>query len=368
MHRRLFLTGSMAVLFAGCARAQERAWPGLIGEVLAGTPVPALGYAVVTPDGLAALEVAGLRVRGGEAVVSPADKWHLGSNTKAMTAALYARLVEAGRARWGATLTELFPDLTLDAGWTGVTVEDLMRHRAGLTDAGLIDGAWLNGSRADPRPLPEQRTDFAAKALGAPPKGARGAFAYANANYIVAGAAIERLVGGAWEDAMQAEVFGPLGMASAGFGAPRGEQPWGHTPGLVGGVASMARDPDGVADNPAALGPAGTVHASLEDYARFIRLFLTDGGGFLTPDSVARLTSPGGTTAPAYALGWGVNAGAEWARGPMLGHEGSNTMWHAVAMVAPGRGLGIVTVANMGGPGGAAAQALARRLVERHAA
>ena len=47
------------------------------------------------------------------------DKWHLGSNTKAMTAALFGRLVDQGRARWGARVVDLLQSRHKCAGVGG---------------------------------------------------------------------------------------------------------------------------------------------------------------------------------------------------------------------------------------------------------
>lgn len=352
LDRRTLLALPAAGLLAACgprAARSSTAPAGSLQRIVDETGAPALGGMVVTPTGIAFLEVAGRRRIDGPDPVTVRDKWHLGSNTKAMTAALYGKLVEAGLAKWGATLRELFPDLTLDAAWSTTTLEAVMSHRAGLSDKGVIGIPWLIAALDDERPLPAQRTALVGKALAAPPKGKVGVFEYANINFVVAGAAIERLVGGDWETAITERLFKPLGMAGAGFGAPKGDQPWGHRslPFGIGGLKAV--DPAGPADNPAALGPAGTAHMPLEDYAKFLRLFLTGGADYLKPETIAHLTTP----APGadYALGWGVSTGKAWARGPRLGHEGSNTMWHATAMVAPARGVALVSVSNAYPPG-----------------
>lgn len=343
--RRHLLLAAPAGLLAGCSRKPASTAPrGSLQRILDMTDAPALGGAVVTPEGLTFLEAAGLRNRGRPDKVTKDDLWHLGSNTKAMTAALYGRLVEEGLAKWGATLPELFPDLKLDPAWSRTSIEQVMSHRAGVSDGPVINTGWLLKAQSDKAPMTAQRTALASTALTVPPAGRPGQFEYANLNYILAGAAIERIVGEPWETAITERLFKPLGMATAGFGAPRGAQPWGHRrlPMGVGGLIPM--DPEGAADNPAAMGPAGTVHASLTDYAKFVRLFLTDGGGYLKPETIAHLTTP--PPGADYALGWGVAADKPWAKGPRLGHEGSNTMWHAVAIVAPARGVAIIAVSN----------------------
>lgn len=353
------LLGLAARAVAGARAGGDAA----LAEVMAAeAPPPALAGAVVTADGFDWRGVAGVRRAGDEAPATLDDLWHLGSNTKAMTSALYARLVEQGRARWGATVPELFPDLTIDPAWATITIEQLMAHRSGLVDARALGLSWLIRARTDERSLPAQRTALAEAVFAAPPTGETGTFSYSNGGYTVIGAAIERITGQSWEEAITAELFVPAGITSAGFGAPRGDQPWGHmsTP----TTRPQPVDPEGVSDNPQAMAPAGTAHMTLDDYARFVRLFLTDGGGVLSPQSVRRLTTP--DEGADYALGWIVRPQA-WAQGPVLAHEGSNTMWHAFVAIAPELGLGIVTLSNDHGRGGPACTALARGLIGAYA-
>lgn len=320
---------------------------------------PAMAAAVVGRDGVIWSGVRGVRRAGGEEPASLDQKWHLGSNGKAMTAILYGRLVEQGRAKWGATLPELFPDLTIDPALAPVTIDDLLRHRSGIVDRNLFTREVMMAGHQDQRPTREQRTDFARMALGKAPTGARGTFSYGNGNYALAGAAIERLTDRPWEDAIKAWVFDPAGMTSVGHGAPQGDNPWGHR---MMGEQLAAVDPARFADNPAFMGPAGRMHMTVADYARFLRLYLTGGGGVVGADTLQRLTTPAEGPPPAYAYGWGVQPSAPWARGPALAHEGSNTMWHAVAMVAPERGLAVLSVANDRTKGGPANQGLAQAL------
>lgn len=330
-------------------------------DAAAGLGSPAVGGGVVTRDGLVWSGVRGVRRADGSDPVLIGDRWHLGSNTKAMTAAVFARLVEQGRTRWGLTLAEAFPGMPLDPAWRDVPVEALMRHRAGLIDEPVLGRTWLMTARGDPKSLPEQRAALAASALSRPPAGEPGAFAYANLNYIVLGAVIEAIAGAPWEDVMRAQMFEPLGLASAGFGPPPDPNAWGHI--QADGRPTPMDPASPYSDNPAALGPAGTVHMTIADYARWTQALC--GGDWLSADSLARLGDAPETTS-AYALGWlvlpappvGLFAGAD----RLLGHEGSNTMWHAVALVAPSRGAAVFAFANDEAKGAAAAQTLAQRL------
>ena len=163
---------------------------------------------------------------------------------------------------------------------------------------------------------------------------------------MLAGAAIERITGAPAEATIAEQVFQPLGLASAGWGAPLEPAPWGHR-NVFGQLIAM--DPASpAADNPAALGPAGTAHMSLEDYGRWLRVFLGERPeGFVSDESLARLTRAWPDESSTYALGWGVARTAGWTGGgPGLAHEGSNTMWRCAALVAPARGLASAVIAN----------------------
>lgn len=314
--------------------------------------IPALGAAIVDANSARSVAVTGVRVRGQDAPVGRDDRWHIGSCGKSFTAALYARLVEGGTARWHATLPELFPDLaaSIDAGWRDVTIEQVLTHRSGLP--GNLSSMAMDAAYHDERTLEEQRGAVAASALSRPPRGV-GSFRYSNLGYIVAGAAIERIAGRSWEDTITTELLRPLGMTSAGFGAPTGAHPWGHRPrwnrfGRGGPVDPGGPEHPAVdADNPSVLGPAGRIHLTLDDWARFIGLFLTEGGTLLQPGSVTRLTTPAPGGGPRMSMGWAVPRGA-LARRVAYGQQGSNTFWVATAVVARSRDRAAMVVCNDG--------------------
>jgi len=181
---------------------------------------------------------------------------------------------------------------------------------------------------------------------------------------VIAGAMAESVTQKPWEELMHARLFEPLGMASAGFGAPGSEskvdQPWGHT------AKDHAVDPGAEhADNPAAIGPAGTVHATLADWGRFVALHMAGERGaprLLSAESFARLHArPEGGD---YALGWN-SIPRDWAGGRVLNHAGSNTLWYCVVWAAPERDFAILVACNIGGRNAElACDALASKLVQ----
>lgn len=322
----------------------------VVEEARRGCGAPAMGAALVAPDGSARVAVSGTRTRGRDTPVTAGDPWHIGSCTKSMTALLYARLAESGRAAWGAPVPSLFPDLAADPGWAAVTIDDVLVHRAGVRPN--LSVRDLRDAAADVRPVRVQRTEAAAAALAAPPD-RPGRFRYSNLGYMVAGAAIERIADLPWEDALDTEVLAPLGIAGAGAGAPRGDAPWGHRPLLGGRWRGPAADPGRpeVADNPAVMGPAGRVHLPLAEWARFVAQFLEGGATLVGEASIARLLARPEGPGPPQAMGW-VHADERAERvlgiAVSLGQQGSNRRWSATALLSADRRRAALAVANDG--------------------
>ena len=316
--------------------------------------VPALAVAVIQKDRLVALGAVGVRKHASPETVTTADRFHLGSDTKAMTATMLAMLVEQGRLRWDTTLAEAFPDLreTMHPDYRAVTLEQLLQHRGGTPADLTRDGLWARLCKREGTPR-EQRELLAKTVLSWPsakPPGTE--FLYSNAGYAIAGVMAERASGEAWEDLMRQMLFEPLGMASAGFGAPGMpgviDEPRGHA---VGWLLTTPMEPGPAADNPPAIGPAGIVHCSLPDWAKFIRAHLRGergGSGLLKPESFGRLHTP--PPSCDYALCWGVMESA--AEGRCLSHAGSNTMWFVRAWLALDRDYAVLVATNIGGTAG----------------
>jgi CubicO group peptidase (beta-lactamase class C family) len=310
--------------------------------------VPALAAALVRGDRVTALGCDGVRRRGSPERVTPADRFHLGSCTKAMTAALVARFVEEGRLRWAQEVVPSLPFVEdAHAGWKGATLERLLWHRAGVPSDLSKDGLWARLWRREGSEV-EQRRTLAKGVLGKAPARAPGsAYEYANAGYALAGAMLEEATGRPWEDLLRERVFVPLGIETGGFGAP-------GTPDAVDAPRGHRADgtpvePGPGADNPPAIGPGGTAHMTVEDWARFVAEFVVRPGKGrlgLSAKTVERLTTP--PDGADYAMGW-VVARRPWG-GRVLTHAGSNTMWFCVAWVAPEKGFAVLVACNQGGP------------------
>jgi CubicO group peptidase (beta-lactamase class C family) len=184
--------------------------------------VPGAGAGMIAVDRAPILAVAGRRSCDRPDPVQAGDRWHIGSCCKAVTALLFARLVEQGRTAWDLPLAALFPDLSagLHPGWAERSVTEVFHCRAGVPAD--LTGAEMREAWHDRTPLVGQRSAIATRALARPP-GPRGRFLYSNLGYILIGAAIDRIVateGADYESALAAHVLHPLGITSHGFGPP----------------------------------------------------------------------------------------------------------------------------------------------------
>ncbi len=311
-------------------------------------------------DGTMELEAVGVRRIDSEDPLKSDDPMHLGSCTKSMTATLLALLVDEGKLRWDETLREIFADdpIVTASEWGNTTVAELIHHTSGA----VPNPPWTRF--ADPEIdvvelrrnllhwLSKKRRD--SKLVGQ--------FEYSNLGYAIAGHVIEKIRGVAWEAEMQKRLFEPLGMKRVGFGAPSKslseDVPWGHQ--NVFGIKRPTEE-----DNVPALGPAGTVYASMPDWIKYLRFHLqlarrqrtqsSDADTAADPaatipipisrESIAYLHTP--EAGQTYAGGWTCSE-RSWAGGKIMTHNGSNTSWYCVVFLAPEQGRGIIAASNYG--------------------
>lgn len=358
MCRRSLLSRSLFVglfalgIFAGAVRAAEDTAPDdfttKLEEIRRERGLPALAAAAMRHGKLVIDAATGVRKLGSDDLVTTDDQWHLGSCTKSMTAMLAGMMVDEGKLSWHTTIGEIFPDLhgAMRPSWRNVTLDQLLTHRSGAPGNPPVE-LWAEALEQKGTPT-EQRLAILRGIVCNPPEAPHGKkFIYSNEGYAIAGAIIERVTGESWEDLMRERIFEPLGMTSAGFGAPatpgKVDQPWGH----LGEIGELRPVPPGpLADNPPAIGPAATVHASLADFARYADWnadWKRAEPRLLTEETFNHLH----TSVPNqdYGCGWMVEE-RDWAGGNVFWHTGSNAMFYAVMWVAPEREATFVAATN----------------------
>ncbi|MHC4890495.1 MAG: serine hydrolase domain-containing protein, partial [Planctomycetota bacterium] len=347
----LSVTGRAEVLYA-----RSRNLAPLLEPIRKKYSLPALAAAVILDGRTAAWGATGLRKVGSNVKVTHNDKFHIGSCTKAMTATIIVMLVERSKLRWDTTLAEAFRDMADDMhpDYGNITLKHLLAHRAGFPPSNP-NRSWPKGkSFLDMHNLPgsamQQRLVYARMMLCQEPEVKPGTkYVYSDAGYAIAGVIAEQAMNTPWETLMKEMLFRPLGMKTAGFGAmgSPGEinQPWQHR---IEDGKICAIEPGRFSDNPPAIGPAGTVHCSIRDWAKFVIAHLKGArgaGGLLKPDTFKVLHTPG--FGGNYALGWDVKK-RNWAGGKVLTHTGSNTMGFAVVWLAPKQDFAVLVASNQG--------------------
>ena len=267
-----------------------------------------MGAVAFDCEQITAFEIAGTTRIDGSIAVKRNSVWHIGSDTKAMTATLMAILIEKKILKWETTMSEIFPKLVDDfhPNARKTTITQLLSHTAGLP--------------ANPEGAQRMLSRREVTIRGLAQKPSEG-FLYSNFGYIIAGAVIEKLLDMTWEKAIQQHLFKPLGIKSVGFGPPKGATAiHGHWKGKP-----MSHD------NPPMYGPAGGLHLSLSDWVLFCQDQIKGhhgNGKLLTQASYQKLHTP---IEPNYGLGWGVKV--ENGHIVQLQHDGSNTMWYARAQL-----------------------------------
>lgn len=348
------------------APQQAVAWRSLdelAARIAEDAAVPGVAVAWARPGEAPQVGVAGVRALGSETAVEPADRFHIGSITKSVTATALAALVEKGELRWHATLRELLPGVVMSPELADATLERLLRHLARIPQHSTFDDAEMARLNGLPGTPTEQRAAYVAEVLAEAPLAA--GFHYSNAGYAIAGSIGERASGRSWEQLVRDEVLTPLGLASCGVGWPateaRPHQPRGHF-GDRGDRRPQELDEYRLG---AFMRPAGDLHCSVGDLARYGLAHLAGlagEDGFLAATTIQELHRVTDQAAP-YAAGWGID--------PVSGqhrHNGSAGTFFAYLTIDPRARVVVAFVTNAGpADGQPAAERAAREILERYA-
>lgn len=332
---------------------------------LAKYDLPAVAAAVVKDGKIVAAGAVGTRRAGVNIPVTVEDRFHIGSDTKAMTATLAAMAVEDGKLTWTTTVGEAFPELasTMNLKLAPVTLRQLLSHSSGIAaDSAEVVELYEKSASQDGN-LDDLRLwllkEWCPKPMAADP-GAK--FIYSNLNFIIAGMMVERAYGKTWEELVTERVFIPLGLKSAGIGSQSGygkvDAPLGHIT-VDGKQKPILGGP--MCDSIAVVGPAGMAHMSILDFAKWAAWNAGEGKrgpALLRPETIKLLhtpvitagarpdAAPGTPAGGDYALGWG-KVKVDWAPSPIVHHAGSNSMNLAHIWVDPERDFAMVVVTNI---------------------
>ena len=331
-----YLTSLFFLITIGCASGGRKPnmKTGMYSE-----HVPAIALRKIVLGDLVLTKNEGLRSVDMDAVVTANDKWHIGSCTKNMTSYLIAMLIQENKLQLDTSIQKIFPEMKFKFHQP-VTIRQLLTHRSGLKEVTDIQPFWTNSFTSKEKSS-QQRLNFIKllfnNDLNFNPDEK---YEYSNAGYIVLGAVIEKITAKSWEDVIQKKIFATLNMKSCGFSTAASadisppDQPLGHI--VIGDKLTSVRhlaNESIPSDNPKFLGPAGTVHCSMDDWGRFLQEMLSASKGqssLLRPE-VSKIFFSEYKDQMAVG-GWSYVNSAKGLRYTMAG---SNTMNHAMYIVAP---------------------------------
>jgi CubicO group peptidase (beta-lactamase class C family) len=139
-------------------------------------------------------------------------KFRLGSITKQFTSALILQLVDQGKVKLDAKVSEYLPAYRKDIG-DKVTVHQLLNHTSGIPSYTSLPGFFNDVSR-NPYTVDEFVKKYASNNLEFEP-GSK--FSYNNSGYFLLGAIIEKVTGQTYEQALKERILDPLGMKNTGY-------------------------------------------------------------------------------------------------------------------------------------------------------
>ena len=303
---------------------------------LALNSVPGLALAVVERGEIRLVRAYGIQSVESGQPLTVNTPMGLASLSKALTALAILRLEQEGRIERGAGAAEILPRLT-GANWADVTLNHLLQHRSGLRRS----HDFLLPCCGSPDEL---ASEVAIERLNnAHLEGLPGeSVSYANSNYVLLAAIIERVSGVPFSAYMQQRVFRPLGMQQTSIEGARPSTE----------VAALPHEWQwgSVRVSPSRfLGWNGSslVRASAADMAVYLEALLGRKPGdfeFLHADGPwwSRLD-------PGYDLGWTVQEDPGWfGDGPVLEHTGKTWGGRTAAVLAPQTRSAVAVLGNLG--------------------
>ncbi len=263
--KRLWTTLLLLTLFTVLKAQNMKAF---VDSIRKRYQIPELAYAVVSADSIFELQVLGVQRTNTNFQATINDRFHIGSNTKAITCFIAALLVQQGIIKWDTKIFNLFPELKAKSKkiYWNITLQDLLTFRGKLQsfsyDTDKPTKKQITGNNANQRYL------LTKYFLSHEPMEEENGLTPSNADYIVAGLMLEKASNKSYKELVSN--FGKTQGIDFNFGYPNvtdSMQPWGHDKNL------KALPPfDNYKLN--WLLSAGNINVRLTDYTKFIQLQL----------------------------------------------------------------------------------------------
>ncbi|RTL23694.1 MAG: class A beta-lactamase-related serine hydrolase [Burkholderiales bacterium] len=255
--------------------AALRAW---VEDAMKQLDIPGVGLSFIDQRQVVWAGGIGVRERGRPTPVDADTLFMAGSNTKAMSTALLAQAVDAGKLRWDQIASQAYPAFRL--GDPELTQRIQVRHLVcACTGMPRQDLDWLFATG----PKDPARKTFDQLAGMQPTSKFGEVFQYSNlmvsaAGYIAAAALSPKLeLGAAYDQAMRERLFKPLGMTRTTFdldAALKSNHASPHGDGWAGSGQPARIDVDRTIFP---VRPAGAVWTTAREFSRWVQMELNHG-------------------------------------------------------------------------------------------
>jgi CubicO group peptidase (beta-lactamase class C family) len=255
-----------------------------IETILKDSHTPGVSVAIVRKDGPEWVAGVGMADVASNRPATADTLFRIGSTSKAFASLSILKLAREGKLSLDDPVSKLAPDVVFENPWEAtdpVRVVHLLEHTTGWDDIHLKEYA------RDARGM-DLRTalEFGrASRVSRWPPGTR--MSYCNSGPAVAAYIVEKVTGRRFEDYVQQNLFGPIGMKTATYFEP------------PSGTATTLYHGDGKTPYPywnIIYRPAGSINASASDMAPYVQFYLNRGtvnGVVVTPAAeIDRIESP----------------------------------------------------------------------------
>ncbi len=312
--------------------------------------VPGAAVAVLVGGKVVYEKGFGARLLGKAEAVTPASLFMMGSITKSMTTLMEATLVDAGKLGWETPVVDLLPTFAL--GDPETTKRLHLWHTAcactGMPrrDMELVfEYAFVS---------PEQR--IATMKTMTPTTGFGEAFQYSNLLVAAGGYAAahaydpKRSWNEAYDAAMHAKVFGPIGMKSTTFDmevARRADHAMPHSESIDGVPHPIPFAEEAFVEP---IRPAGASWSNLHDMERYVMTEMAkgvspDGKRVVSEQNLFERRKPRVRESDVTSYGLGLDVGT-FRDLPMLAHDGGTFGFGTLMFMLPEQGIAVLSLTN----------------------
>jgi CubicO group peptidase (beta-lactamase class C family) len=331
------------------------------------TGVPGVSVGIYQDGRVVLAEGFGVREIGKPEKVDAETKYMIASNTKAMATLMLAKLVDAQKLTWETPAVSVWP--TFKLGDADVTKQVLIKHLiCACTGMPRQDFEWLLEFEGF---TPEKMMGVLATMRPTSKFGEL--FQYSNpmaaaAGYLGGHVAYPDLeIGVAYDQAMQAMVFDPLGMKSTTHDfakAQTGDFATAHAPDIDGKPA-LAEARTNLSIVP--VRPAGGAWSSVNDVMKYVVMelgegTLPNGTRYISKDALLARRAPQVVVGTDITYGMGLFVNKQYGM-TVVHHGGDMIGYHSDMMWLPEYGVGAVILTN-GDPGWLIRTVFRRKLLE----